>query len=116
MTGHAKRFADIMSVRSYEELKMNLLGEFHRAYSVKEVFRQLQARKKKSDETPRQYVVEMQHIADRANVSEEDLIDFIIDGLNDNTTNVTMLNGATRFEQLFYSIAFEKANLYIYWD
>ncbi|RYE17727.1 MAG: hypothetical protein EOP45_15315, partial [Sphingobacteriaceae bacterium] len=100
MTGHAKRFTDIVSVRTYGELKRALTNEFQRAFTVQDVIGQLRARKMKAEETPRQYVIEMQYIANRADISETDLIDIIIDGLNDKSTLVSMLYGATTINQL----------------
>lgn len=67
---------------TYEQFKREVVEEFHRAYTVQDVFKQLRARVMKPDETPRSYVIEMQHIASRADVPEVDLIDIIIDGLN----------------------------------
>lgn len=100
MTGHAKRFTDIISVRTYGELKRALTNEFQRAFTVQDVIGQLRARTMKSGETPRQYVIEMQYIANRADISETDLIDIIIEGLNDKSTLVSMLYGATTIQQL----------------
>lgn len=60
LTGHAKWFIDIVSVRSNEELKQHLLGEFQRAFTVQDVFNQLRSRTLKPDKTLRRYVVEMQ--------------------------------------------------------
>lgn len=42
MTGHAKRFTDIVSVRTYGELKRALTNEFQRAFTVQDVIGQLQ--------------------------------------------------------------------------
>lgn len=95
MSGHAKRFTDIVRVRTYEELKNALVKEFRRAFSVQDVLKQLRARMIKSDESPRQYVIEMQFIASRANIAETDLIDIIIDGLNDKSPLISMLFSAT---------------------
>lgn len=100
LTGHAKRFIEIASLRTYGELKWQLLGEFKRAFTVQDVFNQLRARTLKPNETPRQYVVEMQYIASRADVSDADLIDFVIDGLNDKSPAVAVLYGATSIRDL----------------
>lgn len=77
-----------------------MVSEFQRAFTVQDVVRQLRERAMKSDETPRQYVVEMQYIASRADVAEIDLIDIIVEGLNDKTPLVSMLYGATTIKQL----------------
>ncbi|XP_055309423.1 uncharacterized protein LOC129573155, partial [Sitodiplosis mosellana] len=95
MDGSAKRFVQITHVMSYVDLKRALITEYKRAYTVQDVLKQLKARTMKPDETPRQYVIEMQFIASRAEVSEADLIEIIIDGLNDSSTLVSMLYSAT---------------------
>ncbi|XP_036339955.1 uncharacterized protein LOC118749262 [Rhagoletis pomonella] len=100
MTGQAKRFASIITVRSYGELKAALLQEFERAFSRQDVFAQLKARTMKSNETPRQYIIEMQLIASRSNIPELELIDIIIDGLQDKSSQVSMLYSATTLAEL----------------
>lgn len=77
MDGSAKRFVQITHVMSYVDLKRALVTEYKRAYTVQDVLKQLKARTMKPDETPRQYVIEMQFIASRAEVSEADLIEII---------------------------------------
>ncbi|XP_017490035.1 PREDICTED: uncharacterized protein LOC108378254 [Rhagoletis zephyria] len=93
--GHARRFIDIISVRSYEDIKAALLDEFQCKFSLQDIFNQLKSRCIKSGETPRQYVTEMQYIASRADIPETDLVDIIIEGLNDKTSTVSMLYGAS---------------------
>lgn len=100
LTGHAKRFTEILSVRSYDDLKRALIIEFKRAFTVQDVLRQLRARVIKPEETPRQYVIEMQHIASRSEIAETDLIEIIIDGKNDDTNLISMLYSATTMGEL----------------
>lgn len=100
MEGSAKRFVQITHVMTYADLKRALITEYKRAYTVQDVLKQLRARTIKTDETPRQYVIEMQYIASRADISETDLIEIIIDDLNDSSTLVSMLWGATTMAQL----------------
>lgn len=104
MAGHAKRFTEIVRIHTYAEFKEKLLLEFRRAFTVQDVLKQLYARSIKPDETPRQYAVEMQFIASRADVSESDLIDIIIDGLNDKSTLVAMLYGAATIGELKFKM------------
>ncbi|XP_036347460.1 uncharacterized protein LOC118756826 [Rhagoletis pomonella] len=98
--GHARRFIDIISVRSYEDIKAALLDEFQCKFSLQDIFNQLKSRCIKSGETPRQYVTEMQYIASRADIPETDLVDIIIEGLNDKTSTVSMLYGASSIREL----------------
>ncbi|XP_031632439.1 uncharacterized protein LOC116346498 [Contarinia nasturtii] len=100
MTGRAKRFAEITSAFAYEQFKQALLTEYERAYTVQDVFSQLKARVIKPDETPREYIIEMQHIASRSMIPEADLIDLIISGLNDKSVHASILYGARTLADL----------------
>ncbi|XP_031639444.1 uncharacterized protein LOC116351482, partial [Contarinia nasturtii] len=100
MTGRAKRFAEITTTFSYDQFKKALLDEYKRAYTVQDVFRQLKARTLKPDETPREYIVEMQYIASRSNIPETDLIDLIISGLNDKSVHASILYSARTLAEL----------------
>lgn len=95
MSGYAKRFTDVVRVHSYGEMKPELLKEFRRAFTVQDVLKQLRSRVIKPEETPRQYVIEMQYIASRADISERDLMDAIIDGLNDERGTIMLFGAET---------------------
>lgn len=64
------------------------------------VHAQLAKRKRKPNESARQYVGAMQEIASQGNVEDETLIEHIINGVQDEETNKTMLYGAHSLHEM----------------
>lgn len=56
-------------------------------------------RKKKHDETVQEYVLVMKEIGSRADVEAETVIQYVIDGILDETPNKLVLYGARNFSQ-----------------
>lgn len=100
LDGTAKLLLRTISVRTYDELKTELLREFGKVFTMQEVFHQLKARTLKPSESVKRYMIEMQEIAMRAKIPEPDLIDIIIDGLNDKSQHVSMLYSAKNMSEL----------------
>lgn len=100
LTGTARLFLRTSTVHTYEALKQALLDEFGRVLTMNDVFQQLKSRTLKPTEAVKRYVLEMQEIASRANIPELDLIDCIVDGINDNSSNAAMLSTARNLRDL----------------
>lgn len=86
---------------SYDTLKCALLQEFGAAVTRQDVYRMLRERKwKKNSESMHFFVLSMQNIAARSDVTEMELIDFIIDAFKDAGLETTMFLGAPTLLQL----------------
>ncbi|KAK9509645.1 hypothetical protein O3M35_006911 [Rhynocoris fuscipes] len=98
MTGPAKLF--ILSekgVTTWTKLKKLLIKEFHVKDSSAEMHKMLMARKKKNSETLQEYILIMREIGSRANLDAESVIQYIIDGIQDEPVNKMVLYGAKTF-------------------
>lgn len=100
LTGTARIFVRTIAVHGYNELKASLLLEFSRRFSAQEVYGQLRHRRLKPEESLRRYIIEMQEIALRADVPEEELVDLIVEGIDDKSQNVMLLMSATTVAEL----------------
>lgn len=84
----------------WKTLKAALHAEFRRRVSVRDVHEQLRQRFKKKEESMHFYILSMEEIAEQANVSERDLIDFIVDGLRDSSPYIAVLESAEDLDEL----------------
>lgn len=100
LTGTAKLFLRTINANNYIDLKVALMEEFGRTFTLNEVFQQLKARNLRSNESVRRYIIEMQEIALRAEIPEADLIECIIDGINDESNNAMILMTASTVRDL----------------
>ena len=66
---------------TYDQLKNNLIKEFGRTVNRQEIYQILRRRSKKPDESVRRYVIEMESIALRSDISDFELVVFIQEGL-----------------------------------
>lgn len=89
--GTAEAFARANPVFVYADLKAKLVAEFGRNRTVPEVYAMLAARRLRTGENIRRYVLDMQEIAAQAAIPEIELVDNIIAGLGDTSSNVSML-------------------------
>lgn len=85
---------------TYDDLKANLIREFGRNVSRQEVYQALKNRSKKPNETVRRYVMEMESIARRGDVTDYELVAFIQEGLNRNISDFGMFNSAKSMEDI----------------
>ncbi|KAK4881337.1 hypothetical protein RN001_004656 [Aquatica leii] len=67
----------------------------------------LMSRKKRKEETSQEYVLKMREIGSRAEIEPEVVIQYIIDGIIDDTSNKIVLYGAKNFQEFK-----EKVKLY----
>lgn len=100
MTGTAKIFLRTITIQSWEQLKAALLEEFGRRKEDFEIYDKLRSRIKRPDESYQQYVLIMQEYAMNLDISEQVLIEFIILGLRDSSSNVALLYGAKNIADL----------------
>lgn len=66
--GAANVYLRTVAVHQYEDLKSLMLVEFGHAYTSNEVYDQLRARRLRTDETVRRYVIKMVEISTRATI------------------------------------------------
>ncbi|XP_076660477.1 uncharacterized protein LOC143363832 [Halictus rubicundus] len=102
LQGSAKKFVTFeKGITSWEKLKRCLIREFHVRKINAEVHAQLYRRKKLPSETSRQYIYEMQEIAEQGDIEEDALIQHIVDGIPDsNESNKAILYSARSLRAL----------------
>ncbi|XP_055910752.1 uncharacterized protein LOC129945117 [Eupeodes corollae] len=100
LIGTARIFIRSLKTRTWTELRNALMGEFKRIVTKADIFSELNARKRRRDETIQQYVLSMQEIASHNPIEEEDLIQFIIKGISDVEINKSILYNANNIEEL----------------
>uniref|UniRef100_A0A182NXF1 Retrotransposon gag domain-containing protein n=1 Tax=Anopheles dirus TaxID=7168 RepID=A0A182NXF1_9DIPT len=103
LTGTAEVFRRINKFEDYDDFKTKLQEEFFASNSNggnEAIKKQLRSKKLKHTDQIHRYVLEMVEISMGSNISEVDLVDIIIDGLNDNHYEVAMLYGAKTIAEL----------------
>ncbi|KAG5878071.1 hypothetical protein JTB14_031506 [Gonioctena quinquepunctata] len=88
-------------------LKKKLIAEFEVKVSSAQIHKLLMARKKRREESVQKCVLIMREIGSRANIESEVLIQYIIDGIHDDTSNKLVMYGAKTFGEFK-----EKVKLY----
>lgn len=86
--------------RSWPSFRRALREEFSETVNSGTIHRKLMERKKKRDETYQEYVYGMLDIANQASVETDAVIQYIIDGIEDEETNKTILYGARNIREL----------------
>lgn len=101
MRGSAKLFVNFEScARSWSQLKQALLTEFGRTLNSRQVHKELSAARKKPLETYQEYIYRMLDSASHADMELEAKIQYIIDGVQDESGNKSILYGATTIKEL----------------
>lgn len=86
LRGSAKLFANYeCHARSWEELKKALIDEFGPSMNSRQVHKELSAVVKKSNETYQEYVYRVLELASHSEIELESKIQYIIDGIKDET-------------------------------
>lgn len=99
--GMAKLFVQAeKGIKSWSTLKRKLLEEFQVKVSSVNIHKMLMDRKKKFTESVSEYTLVMREIGSRANLEPEIIIQYIIDGIKDETSHKVVLYGATNFSDL----------------
>lgn len=104
LTGSAELFSKNRVFRSWDELKVALKAEFTRIISASDVLSQLRRRHRRIGESIHGYALEMQDIARQALISEDELVQCIINGLRDNSPAIAVLQMANNVEELKNSV------------
>lgn len=81
-------------------MKKSLLKEFETKVNSVMVHLQLSKRKRQANETLRQYVYAMSTIASQGNVEEEAVMQYIIDGIQDDEAAKSILYSACTIGEL----------------
>lgn len=85
-------------IRTWKELRAVLENEFADKVSSAQLHEQLAKRKLKKEETVQEYYLVMKELASRGKIEQESLIQYVIDGIQDDTNNKLMLYGAKKLE------------------
>lgn len=108
LKGLAKLFIQAeKGIKTWSILKERLIKEFEIKINSAQIHKMLMSRKKKQEESVQEYVLAMREIASRGNTEPEVVIQYIIDGIQDETSNKIILYGAKDFSEFK-----EKAKLY----
>ncbi|XP_055387616.1 uncharacterized protein K02A2.6-like [Condylostylus longicornis] len=101
LAGAAKLFIDCEAKPlRYNELKDALIKEFQSTITSAEVHAKLRERKKKNEESFREYLYCMVDIASQTNIDESSVVSYIIDGIKDLSGNKMILFGANTISEL----------------
>ncbi|XP_078051386.1 uncharacterized protein LOC144477531, partial [Augochlora pura] len=101
LKGSAKQFVTYETgLTSWKILKKRLKHEFETEVNSAIVHAQLAKRKRRQNESARQYIGALQEIASQGNVEDEALIEHIINGIQDEEMNKTMLYGACSLHEM----------------
>ncbi|XP_072396913.1 uncharacterized protein [Diabrotica undecimpunctata] len=84
-------------INSWKLLKKRLTSEFENKISSAEIHKMLMRRKKKHDESVQEYVLTMREIGSRGNIEDEVIIQYTIEGIQDDPVNKVVLYGANNF-------------------
>lgn len=99
--GTAKAFLRVFNhALTWNEIKDELMAEFGTSVSAADVHKKLANRKKLSTESPQQYVIAMREISIGGNVTEPDLVNYIISGLAQDKSERLFFAGATSLAEL----------------
>ncbi|XP_036346460.1 uncharacterized protein LOC118755741 [Rhagoletis pomonella] len=106
LTGTARVFLSTTAAFTYDQLRKQLTAEFDRDVSRQDVYKMLDQRRwQKKTESLHCYILNMQAIAKRSDITETEVIDFIVEGLGDNISNKNLLMGARTIEELKMLVA-----------
>ncbi|XP_055703734.1 uncharacterized protein LOC129802744 [Phlebotomus papatasi] len=86
--------------KTWAELREALRDEFGQELTVREILDKMRTRKKTSNETCHQYVLAMQALVSGYPIPEEDVICAILEGLQDKSTNISILAGCNTIDDL----------------
>jgi len=101
LRGSAKLFVNYeRCTKTWRKLRRALKEEFKEAVDSHAVHRKLSRRRKSSDESYQAYVYKMLDIAAQADVDMKSVIQYIIEGIQDEPVNKTVLHGAKTVREL----------------
>lgn len=85
---------------TWRKLERALISEFDKTLNSRQVHKELARTKKKGDESFHDYVYKMMEIASHSDIEIEAKIQYIIDGIQDEPVNKTVLYGAKDIKDL----------------
>lgn len=98
LTGIAKLFVQSeKGIKSWPVLKKKLLDEFKVTVSSAHIHKLLMERKKGPSETIQEYALIMREIGSRAMLEQDIIIQYIVDGIRDESSHKIVLYGAKNF-------------------
>lgn len=100
MDGTARKFLTTIQAQNWISLKEQLIDEFDRCRTRQDVYAELNRRKIRKGETTRRYIIEMQSIASHADITEYEVVQFILDGLGELGPGGSMLYSARTMAEL----------------
>lgn len=101
LTGLAKLFIQSeKGIKSWALLKKKLKAEFEVKVNSTQIHKLLMTRKKGLTETVQEYALIMREIGSRAALEAEVIINYVIDGIPDDSSNKIILYGARSFAEL----------------
>lgn len=101
LRGAAKLFVSYENCsKTWKQLEDALVSEFSKVTDSRQVHRELAKTRKKHDESYHEYVYRMMEIASHADIETEAKIQYIIDGIQDEPVNKSILYGATSIQEL----------------
>ena len=101
ITGLARLFIESeRHINTWGKLKEALLEEFSLRVNSADIHKQLARRKLQRGEHVYEYFLIMRELASRGNLEDEALIEYILDGIQDNSHNKTILYGAKTIKEL----------------
>lgn len=100
MKGLAKLFVQgERNLNTWEKLKRALKDEFGDKLNGAELYRQLDNKKIGKNESVQAYFLAMRELANRGEIGEEALFQYVIDGINDQLANKSILYGAKNMKE-----------------
>ncbi|XP_072387370.1 uncharacterized protein [Diabrotica undecimpunctata] len=100
LKGLAKLFVQSeKGIRNWPELKRRLIEEFGEQVNSAQIHKMLMTRRKKFDKTVQEYMIKMREIANRTYLEQEVVMQYIIDGIQDESSNKLVLYGAKNFAE-----------------
>lgn len=115
LEGSAKKAVQYKTYTKWADIKAELLAVFELKIFKSNVYKTLERRTKKYEETIEEYIINMQELAYLGDITEEELIPFIVRGLRDNTT-AQMLYGANNLAALRKLVPmYEQAKIQYNW-
>lgn len=101
MTDSAKLFLESICVHNYAELRGMMEEEFKQeSICSADIHEQLRGRKKRREETLREYILQMKKVASRGVIDTQSVIRYIVDGLNVETYVRYSLHECTTYKEL----------------
>lgn len=100
LEGLAKLFVSSeRGITSWQKLKESLIDEFGTNLNSAQLHTLLAERKIAKDENVHEYFLNMKELASRGSVEDSALMQYVIDGIRDSTSNKTVLYGATSLKE-----------------